>query len=448
MSQTGDQPSRESALAPDPAIARGLTARQLAPGRRAGRQLTRRQLLGAAGAAAGAAGAAGLLAACDRAAAPAAAGAAGDAAWWRRQRLHHQVNFANWPDYIDVLRGRHPTLERFTELSGIAVNYTEPISEDQPFFDSIRPQLERHRYTGYDIIITSSTSPVLSSLMDNGWLLPLDQRRMPNFKQYASLQVKNPPWDPGNVYTTAWQSGWTAIGYNSAVIPHPGDSVNVLFDPRYKGRVGMMSDPTELGSIGLLRNGVWPALSTEADWRRAAATLRAQRDAGIVRGYYSQDYIDQLQRGATVVSQAFSGDIYQANIGGNTKLQLLMPAEGAMFWTDNMCIPVHSQNPVDAMAVMDYYFQPEVQAVVEYYINYVCPVPAAQQVLEAPAGWARQTLNALEPSIGQPVSATAHSQYVFPTAHLIKLSRYYYQFQSPAELALWNSLFEPIASGK
>ncbi len=90
--------------------------------------------------------------------------------------------------------------------------------------------------------------------------------------------VRNPPWDPGNTYTMAWQSGWTAIGYNSDVDQEPGDSVGILFDRKYAGKVGMMSDPQELGSVGLLAIGVEPATSTEADWRKAATFLRKQRE--------------------------------------------------------------------------------------------------------------------------------------------------------------------------
>ncbi|HXW46832.1 MAG TPA: spermidine/putrescine ABC transporter substrate-binding protein [Streptosporangiaceae bacterium] len=433
MSQREDRASATPGVVSDPSVIRGLT---------------RRRLLTAAGASAGLAGLAGLLSACgDQAAAPPAVDTAGTPAWWRSQRLHHLVNFANWPDYIDVLNGRHPSLERFTQTTGITVNYTEPVSENMPFFDSISPQLKRGQYTGYDVIVTTTNSPALGSLISNGWLIPLDQAMMSNFRRYASSQVKSPPWDPGNVYTMAWQSGWTAIGYNSRVISEPGDSVALLFDERYKGRVGMMSDPWELGSIGLLRNGVWPALSTESDWRAAATTLRAQRDAGIVRGYYGQNYIDYLTSGQTVVSQAFSGDIYQARISGAPQLRLLMPLEGAMFWTDNMCIPQHSQNPKDAMAVMDYFYQPQVQAVVEYSIDYVCPVPAAQQVLRSPTGWAAQTLAELKPSIGVPVAQTASSAYVFPTGQMIERSRYYYQFENADQLAYWTSLFKPIAAG-
>ena len=49
-----------------------------------------------------------------------------------------------------------------------------------------------------------------------------------------------------------------------------------------------------------------------------------------------------------------------------------------MFWTDNMCIPMYAQNPKDAMTLMDFYYDPQVQAVVEYYDDYVCPVPGRQ----------------------------------------------------------------------
>ena len=59
-----------------------------------------------------------------------------------------------------------------------------------------------------------------------------------------------------------------------------------------------------------------------------------------------------------------------------------------MFWTDNMCIPVNAQNPRDAMVLMDYFYQPQVEAVAACYNDYVCPVPVAQQALLNPTGWA------------------------------------------------------------
>ena len=85
-----------------------------------------------------------------------------------------------------------------------------------------------------------------------------------------------------------------------------------------------------------------------------------------------------------------------------------------MFWTDNMCIPVGAQNPKDAMTLMDFFYHPQVEAVVEYYNDYVCPVPGAKDVLLHPTGWAKKALAALKPEIGLPPSVTADAPTVFP----------------------------------
>ena len=425
----------------DPAVMRGLTRPRL----------SRREVLGYGGA--GVVGLAALVSGCGvrnatLPSATAAAAGAGSPSWWAGQKLHQVVNFGNWPYYIDVLGRRHPSLDHFTRVTGIKVNYTEPISDNLPFYTTIRPSLEAGLYTGYDVIVMTTNSPALGDLINNGWLTPLDRAMMTNFKKYASPLVTNPSWDPGNKYTMAWQSGYTAIGYNSSVIKNPPPNVGVLFDKQYSGKVGMMADPQELGSLGLLAIGVEPATSTEPDWARAAQKLRQQRDEGIVRGYYNQDYITHLKSGDTFVSQAWSGDIFQADLSRSSRdLQLLIPDEGAMHWTDNMCIPRDAHNPKDAMALMDYYYQPQVAAVVEYYDDYVCPVPAAKQMLLHPAGWAAQELAAMHKSIGLPTSKTADSPVVFPDARLEKLSKNYYTFKSQEELTAWNNLFVPITQG-
>jgi spermidine/putrescine transport system substrate-binding protein len=441
VSQHEDREPRTGNPVVDPAIRRGLT----------NPRMSRRQLLTSAGAGAGAIGLAGLLSACGVkgvTATSATANGVGTASWWAKQKLHYTVNFANWPYYIDVLNGQHPTLDHFTALTKINVTYTEPISDNLPFYAKIRPSLEAKQYTGYDIIVMTNNSPPLGYLIEYGWLTPLDRTMMTNFNKYAGPLVRNPSWDPGNKYTMAWQSGWTAIGYNGSVVKDPGTSVGILFDKKYAGKVGMMSDPQELGSVGLLAIGVEPATSTESDWVKAAKLLQTQKNDGIVRGYYDQSYIDYLKSGDIYVSQAWSGDIFQADLNSKYRdLHLLIPDEGGMFWTDNMCIPMYAQNPKDAMTLMDYFYQPGIEAVVEYYNDYVCPVPAAKQVLLDPTGWAKTELAAMAPEIGLAPSVTADSPLVFPTETYIKNSRDYYQYKNQDELTAWNNLFVPITEG-
>jgi len=435
----GRQPEPGRGDVIDPSVWRGLTQRRL----------SRRSML----ASAGAGGLAAFLAACGvkgQVASGAPANGAGTTSWWAKQKLHHTVNFANWPYYIDVTgNGKHLSLQYFTQQTGIKVNYTEPINDNVPFFAKIRPSLQAKQPTGYDIIVMTNNTPnALGYLLKFGWLIPLDQSMMTNFYKYASPLVKSPSWDRGNKYTMAWQSGWTAVGYNSSVVKNPGDSVGILFDKKYAGKVGMMSDPQELGSVGLLAIGVDPANATESEWAKAAKKLQQQKSDGIVRAYYDQSYIDHLKNGDIVVSQAWSGDIFQADLNSKYRnLKLLMPHEGAMFWTDNMCIPLYAQNPKDAMTLMDFYYQPQVEAVVEYYNDYVCPVPGAKQVLQHPSGWAATALKGMSSEVGLPTSVTANALTVFPNQQYITLSRNYTNLDDPEALKAWNNLFLPITQG-
>jgi spermidine/putrescine transport system substrate-binding protein len=416
----------------DPAVIRGLTQPRI----------TRRDAIRYGGMA----GLAAFMAACGTSASSTQSSGVGDASWWAKQKLHHQVNFGNWPLYVDVYKGGHPTLEHFTQETGIHVTYTEPIQDNVPFYTKIRPALQAGQYTGYDIIVMTNNSPPLGFLINAGWLVPLDHSMMTNFKKYAGPLVTNPAWDRGNKFTMAWQSGWTALAYNSSVIKEPIDSMQALYDPKYSGKIGMMADPQELGSNALLALGIEPAKSTPSDWQKAAAKLKAQQPH--VRHYYDQDYINALKNGDTVISMAWSGDVFQANLNSQYRdLKFVFPKEGAMFWTDNMCIPKGVQNPKDAMTLMDYYYRPDVQAVVEYYVDYVCPVPSAKQVLLHPSGWAAKTLKMMRPSIGLPTSVTADAPTVFPNAHAIAVSRPYYQYKNPNQLTAWNNIFVPITQG-
>ena len=148
------------------------------------------------------------------------------------------------------------------------------------------------------------------------------------------------------------------------------------------------------------------------------------------------------------MSQVWSGDIFQADLNSKYRdLKLLVPSEGGMLWTDNMCIPMYAQNPKDAMTLMDFYYNPQVQAVVEYYNDYICPVPAAKEVLLNPTGWAKTALAQMEPEIGLPTSTTANAPTVFPTEQYVKNSRSYYVYKSQEELTAWNNLFLPITQG-
>jgi len=409
----------------DPALQRGLTQSRY----------SRRQFLRNAGIGAGALSIGAILAACGTPGIKAGGSASsstgvGTESWWADQKLNHVLNFANWPYYIDTAHGKHPTIEAFTKKTGIKVNYTEPIDDNTSFFAKIRPEIQQGQYIGYDIIVLTNNDAPLGEMIDFGWLTALDQNRMTNFYANSSSLVKSPSWDRGNKYTMAWQSGYTCIGYNTKYIKEPITSIQSLFDPKYKGKIGMMGIASELGSFGLLATGVDPVNSTPAQWNAAAAKLKAQTP--LVRSYYDQSYIDALKNEDIWISMVWSGDVFQASAyQGYPQLKAVIPKEGAMIWTDNMCMPIYAQNPLDAMTYMDSVYDPHVQAQIEDYNAYVCPVPAAQEII---------LKDLKDPTV-------ANSPTVFPTPAMTALSRPYYQYKGAQDLTAWNNTFVPIYQG-
>ncbi|MQA81004.1 MAG: extracellular solute-binding protein [Streptosporangiales bacterium] len=356
------------------------------------------------------------------------------AKFWSGKKANGELVFANWPYYMDPKR---PELKAFTKESGTKVAYKEVIQDTASFFAKVRPQLAAGQSIGYDIIVITNGAQ-FSQLTQLGYAAPLDHDKLPNFAKNAGAAYKKQAFDPGNVYSIPWASGITGIVYNTKYVDDEITSVQDLWNPKYKGKVGMMADTQEVGNFGMFAVDADPEKSTEADWKKAAAKLREQRDKGIVRKYYDQAYIDAVGKGDVWITMGWSGDVFQRNLEGS-ELKFVIPEEGATLWTDNMMIPETAKNPVDAITLMDYFYQPEIAGSLAEYINYITPVPAAKQVIEDDAAQAKgEDRDVLE--------TVAKSPLVFPSEDTYSRLRSYRVFKDAAEQKRYESLLQPIVT--
>jgi spermidine/putrescine transport system substrate-binding protein len=351
------------------------------------------------------------------------------------------LNFANWPLYIDQDDdGNSPTLAQFTEETGIEVEYTENIEDNQSFFGVIQPALAAGEDTGYDIIVP--TDWMVGNLIRLGYLEQIDvDRDIPNFVANAAEKYKNPTYDPNNAHSVPWQSGLTGIGYNPALVDEEITSMAQLFDPafieKYSGQIGMFSEMRDSMSFAMLYENVNPTEATIEDARRAQEVLQAQ--APHVRGYYGNDFAQGFADGSLAITMAWSGDVFQLQFD-NPDLKFVVPEEGAILWIDNMTIPKGAQHPNDALAMMNFVYQPEVAAQIAEYVNYICPVPAGQDIIRQHAAEAESQEDA------DYLTAVAESPLVFPTEEM--LSRLYsYKVLDEEEEREWNELFQQVVQG-
>jgi spermidine/putrescine transport system substrate-binding protein len=336
--------------------------------------LTRLQLLRRAAAGGAFLTVPGVLAACGGTTKKAATGSGS-------KTLAKTLRFSNWTLYIDVNEKtkKHPTLETFKQKTGTTVQYTEDINDNASYFGKIQGPLSRGQSIDRDIIVMTDNSRYPALLIKKGWLEKLDKSAIPNI---ANLQpaLQHPNWDPNRDYSLPWQSGMTGIAFNDKLTDPILTMTDLLENKKLKGKVTLLNEMADTLSLVMLDNGDDPAKVTDATFDKAIKRIQAAVSSGQIRQFTGNDYSGPLSKGDLSAAMAWSGDVVQLQ-ADNKHLHWNLPKAGGDIWTDNMLIP-KGGNVFTASTYMNYVYSPKVAALIEDYVNYICPVKGAKEELQ------------------------------------------------------------------
>ncbi|RPF36632.1 spermidine/putrescine ABC transporter substrate-binding protein [Streptomyces sp. TLI_185] len=317
-----------------------------------------------------------------------------------------RLTWANWPLYIDTdddNPNRRPTLEAFGKRTGISVEYTEEINDNDEFFGKISPALMNHQQTGRDLIVMSDW--MCARFVRLGWVQEMDRARQPHVAKYLDPQLRSPAFDPGRRYSVPWQSGITGIAYDRRRLGREIRHVSDLWASDLKGRVTLLSGLDEAFALLMQGNGVDITRWTAADFHKVCDQVERYVARGQIRRFTGNDYTKDLVSGDVLACQAYSGDVIQLQ-ADNPHIRFVVPEEGAELWADSLMIPDRAAHKRNAERLVDYYYAPEVAAELAAWVNYVCPVPAAQDVLAA--------------AKDKDTAALAENPLIFPDAEMRK----------------------------
>ncbi len=349
------------------ALARGLTTRRtLMTG-----------FLGAGTLALAACGSEGSRTTSSGGAAPTAAAAAEDLS-----DTEKVVNWSNWPQYIDVSDDEktRPTLAAFTKETGIEVNYTEDYNDNDEFYAKVRPLLDGGEDTGRDV--WCSTDWMVSRLIQQGYVQPLDYANIPNGEANLVESLKDVEFDPGRKFSLPWQSGFAGIAYNLDATggTEVTSMTQLLTDPALKGKVTLLTEMRDTVGLVLMEQGKSLDSFTADDFDQAIAMIQEAKDAGQLKGFTGNDYTDGLTKGDIAACVAWTGDVVQLQFE-NDKVGYALPEAGFTLWSDNFVIPALAQHKKNAELLINYYYQPAVMAEVEAWVNYIPPVVGTKEEL-------------------------------------------------------------------
>ncbi|KOG38872.1 ABC transporter substrate-binding protein [Streptomyces decoyicus] len=294
-----------------------------------------------------------------------------------------KIVFANWPLYIDVddhHEQRRPTLDAFERRTGISVTYTEEINDNDEFFGKISPALMSHQSTGRDLIVISDW--MCARFVRLGWVQKMDRAAQPHVAEHLDPLLRTPHFDPGRLHSVPWQSGITGIAYNRKKLGREIRHTSDLWKDDLRGRVTLLSGLDESFALLMQGDGVDITRWTADDFHRMTDRIRRLVSRGHIRRFTGNDYIKDLDSGDVLAAQAYSGDVIQLQ-ADNPDIEFVVPQEGAELWAESLLIPDLAEHKRSAERLIDYYYRPEVAAELAAWVNYVCPVPAAREVLAA-----------------------------------------------------------------
>lgn len=352
-----------------------------------------------------------------------------------------ELVWGNWPLYIDIDEesGGYPTLESFTDQTGIEVSYQEDINDNTEFFGKIQPDLAAGHPTGYDIITPSDW--MVARLIRLGYVQKLDKSLLPNFDENVQDLFRDPWYDPGNQYSVPWQAGIVGIGYNPTLTGREITSFDDLFDPEFAGKVGLFSEMIDTMSLTLLSMGVEPEDATLADAEAAHDKLLEAAQRGQFRAFYGNDYYDALAAGDLAITMAWSGDVSQMQLWDNPDVRFVVPEDGGLLFVDNMMIPNGAQHVADAYELMNFWYTLDAAVPLTEYIGYFSPVRGVRERILEDAAEARAD--------GDEEWATQLEQIArdsFPDQAQLD-NVFNYKILTEEEERQWNDLFNEVVSG-
>ncbi len=243
------------------------------------------------------------------------------------------LNVCSWGEYID-----ETLIDEFEAQTGIQVNYQEAPSNEE---------LYSRLQTGganFDVVVPSDY--MISQLIEEDMLQPLDYSKIPNFEKIAD-RFKNLPYDPENLYTVPYTWGTLGIIYNTTMVDEPITSWSALFDDTAAGNTLLIDNSRDAFGIALMYLGYSVNTTDEAQIREAYELLANAWDRGVYQGKVMDEIFQIMEGGNAAVATYYAGD-YLSMLENNEDLAYVIPEEGSNWFVDAMCILKDAQNVDEA----------------------------------------------------------------------------------------------------
>ncbi len=265
------------------------------------------------------------------------------------------LNLFTWATYID-----DATIARFTEKTGISVNYTNFASNEEMLLKMSAAGGE------FDVILASDYA--LNMLRKDGKLQKLDKALLPNYENLDPAFLSQ-YFDPDNEYTVPYTAGTPLIVYDPAQVGIEITGYEDLWDPSLKDSIVVIDDARNIIGITLKTLGYSFNTTDDAQLEQAREKLMLLRPN--IRSFNYDTPHNDLLSGEVSVGYMFTPFVLLA-MDSNPDLKVVYPKEGMGFGIDALVIPEGAPHPGNAHQLLNFLLDSEVAgntAAMQYYLS-------------------------------------------------------------------------------
>jgi putative spermidine/putrescine transport system substrate-binding protein/spermidine/putrescine transport system substrate-binding protein len=266
------------------------------------------------------------------------------------------LNLLTWEGYADT-----KFTKGFEEKYGVTVKYTYFGSSDE-----LVAKLKSSPGV-YDVI--SPSSDVAYTLVQGGLVDPIDTAKISSWGDLAdTLKNLDDVKKDGKLYGVPFTWGPDYLIYDANVIKEEPESWKVFYDAKYKGKVSLWDDISNIYLVGQLMGldkTSQAALYNMTDEQLAEAKKKLVELKPQVRKYWATagELNDLFKNKEVVLAVGWPLTVGTLNKEG-LNLKATIPEEGATGWIDRLMITSSSKAKDLALAYLDYVTTPKTQALV------------------------------------------------------------------------------------
>ncbi|HLO96468.1 MAG TPA: extracellular solute-binding protein [Burkholderiaceae bacterium] len=257
-----------------------------------------------------------------------------------------------WPGYADP-----EVLQGFSQRTGARVELTIVGSDE-----AMRQRLQAHKGADFDVFALNTAE--LQQYIDQGMARPIELQRVPNTRRQIP-RFRDLTAIPGlsrrregqlQVFAVPYTFSEMGLIYDRRQISAPPDSLQELWDPRWKGKVLAYAGGTHNFSLAALALGQSQPFRLEAaSWPAAVDKLVALRRN--VLGFYSlpEESVQLFMRHRVALMYANYG-MQQVHLlkAAGADVGYVVPREGALAWLDCWAISAATREPELAHAWINF----------------------------------------------------------------------------------------------